>query len=201
MKKIYTLLTMLVVASASFAQSFTVKVGDKVVENMQTVQIAYETFPVEWIIPNKLGIYELDPEIKIVADAEQTMSISVSDTEKDGFLQNCGFGNCIPVKADNCPVVTNGKIYAGETDTKIHIGYGSTSPGDNIDRSINVKISNGTKTVEFTVQYLIGSYALNIKGINSESKADVYTLGGVKVADNAQQSGKIYIKGGKKYVK
>lgn len=200
MKKIYTLLTMLVVASASFAQSFTVKVGDKVVENMQTVQIAYETFPVEWIVPSVIGIYELDPKIKIIADAEQTMSISISDTEKDGFLQNC-FGQCIPVTATNCPVVTSVMINAGEIDTKIHINYGSTSPGNNIDRSINVKISNGTKTVEFTVQYLIGSYALNIKGINSESKADVYTLGGVKVADNAQQSGKIYIKGGKKYVK
>lgn len=203
MKKIYTLLTMLVVASASFAQSFTVKVGDKVVADGEKVEINLQEMPVQWIVPGVIGIYSLDPEIKIEADADQTIKITTSDDIKDGILQNCAFDNCVPVTATNCPVSAEGTIKKGETDAAIHLTYGSNNPGADFQRAFDVIISNGSKTVSFSVQFNVGSYAAaSVAGIPMNGSASsIYTLGGVKVADNAQQSGKIYIKGGKKYVK
>lgn len=203
MKKIYTLLTMLVVASASFAQSFTVKVGDKVVADGEKVEINLQEMPILWIVPDLIRNYSLDPEIKIVADADQTVKITASDEIKDGILQNCAFGLCTPVTTTNCPVTAEGTARKGETDAAIHISYGSNNPGADIQRAFDVIISNGSKTVSFSVQFNVGSYAAaSVAGIPMNGSASsIYTLGGVKVADNAQQSGKIYIKGGKKYVK
>lgn len=203
MKKIYTLLTMLLLASASFAQSFDVKIGDKVISDGDKVEINLQEMPVEWIVPNVLGIYSLDPEIKIVADADQTVKITASDDIKDEILQNCAFGLCIPVTATNCPVTAEGTAKKGETDAGIHLIYGSKNPGADIQRAFDVVISNGSKTVSFSVQFNVGSYAAaSVSGVQiSAASSFAYTLSGVKTNEKSLPSGTLYVKDGKKYIK
>lgn len=203
MKKIYTLLTMLLLASASFAQSFDVKIGEKVISDGEKVEINLQEMPVEWIVPNVIGTYSLDPKIAIVADADQKVTITVSDDIKDGTLQNCAFGQCIPVNANNCPVTAEGTAKKGETDAAIHISYGSINPGADIQRAFDVKISNGSKMVSFTVQFNVGKYAAaSISGIHiNGANAAAYTVSGAKVNENTLPAGTIYVKGGKKFIK
>lgn len=203
MKKIYTLLTMLLLAGASFAQSFDVKVGDKVVADGEKVVINLDEMPVAWIVPNVIRDYKLDPKIIIVADADQKVTISVSDDIKDGSLQNCAFGQCIPVTATNCPVSAEGTAKKGETDAAIHLAYGANNPGDDIQRAFDVKISNASKTVSFSVQFNVGKYAeTSISNIQMDgANAATYTVSGAKVNENNLPAGTIYVKGGKKYIK
>lgn len=203
MKKIYSLLAMMMIASVTFAQTFTVTVNGKSVNNGDLVQINHEVYPVHWIVPNVVGTYNLEPEINIVADAKQTITVTASDDIKDGVLQNCAFGQCISVTATNCPVSAQGTIEAGETDAAIHLTYGSKNPGADLQRSFNVEISNGSKTIAFTVQYNIGKYvATSISNIaTSIQNAPVYTIGGVKTDESNIPNGKVFIKGGKKYIK
>lgn len=203
MKKIYTLLTMLLLASASFAQSFDVKIGDKVISDGEKVEINLQEMPVQWIVPNVIGTYSLDPEIKIEADAEQTIKITVSDDIKDGVLQNCAFGQCVPVTTTNCPVTAEGTAKKGETEAAIHLAYGSNNPGADIQRAFDVTVSNGAKTVSFSVQFNVGSYAAaSVEGVQiSGASSCAYTLSGVKTNEKTLPSGTIYIKGGKKYIK
>lgn len=190
---------MLLLASASFAQSFDVKIGEKVISNGEKVEINLQEMPIHWIIPNVIGVYTIDPEIKIVADAAQTITIEASDDIKDGILQNCAFGNCTPVTESACPATATKAIEAQTLDAAIHLTYGSVNPV-NLQRAFDVKISNGTKTVAFTVQYNIGTYAASVTDImTGAANAPYYTLGGVKT--NTIPTGKVYIKGGKKYIK
>ncbi|MBQ0048691.1 MAG: hypothetical protein KBT12_00405 [Bacteroidales bacterium] len=156
MKKFYTLFFALLMASFACAQTFTVKVQGKTVSNGEEVKIHYDEYPVEWLIPGELGIYDLNPGILLEADAEQTISVTVSDDIKDGVLQNCAFEQCIPVTADACPVTSEGKVPAGETELAIHLGYGTAGPGAELTRSFNVSVSNGAQTVSFSVTFEIG---------------------------------------------
>lgn len=203
MKKIYTLLTMLLLAGASFAQSFDVKVGDKVVADGEKVVINLDEMPVEWIVPNVIGIYSLDPKIVIVADADQNITVTVSDDIKDGLLQCCTFGMCLPITETNCPVTTEGVAKKGETEAAIHLSYGSKNPGADVQRAFDVKISNASKTVSFSVQFNIGKYAAaSISGVQMDgANAATYTVAGSKVNENNLPVGTIYVKGGKKYIK
>lgn len=203
MKKIYTLLTMLLLAGASFAQSFDVKIGDKVVADGEKVVINLNEMPVEWIVPNVLGIYSLDPKIVIVSDTDQKMTVTVSDDIKDGILQCCTFGMCIPITPTNCPVSAEGIAKKGETEAAIHLTYGSNNPGDDLQRAFDVKISNASKNVSFSVQYNVGKYAAaSISNIQMDgANAATYTVSGAKVNENNLPTGTIYVKGGKKYIK
>ncbi len=202
MKKINLLLTSLFVTLASFAQSFTVTMQGKEITNGETVSLNYEEVPVTWIVPNAVGSWKIDPEIKITTDADQTIKISVADDVKDGILQNCAFGNCTPVKEATCPAVAEGTAVKGEMEAAIHLTYGSTKPANDIQRDFTVEITNGTKTVAFTIKVNVGKYATSIKTVCPEdTDTAVYTISGSKVNANNVPSGKIVIKNGKKIIK
>lgn len=201
MKKIYLLFTLLFITLASSAQTFSVSVQGKEVTDGETLTQNYETVPVTWIVPNVVGTWTIDPEIKITSDSKQEIKISASDNVNDGILQNCAFGNCVPVK-DNNPAVAEGTIEKGEMEAAIHLSYGGTKPADDIQRDINIEVSNGSKTVAFTIKVNVGKYATSIKAVCPENTdSTVYTISGSKVNANDIPSGKIVIKNGKKIIK
>lgn len=201
MKKILSIAAMLLVAGSALAQSFYVKVGDKVVENGQTVELGFDTCPVEWIVPGVIGVYEIDPDIKIVTSEDQQITITVSDEVKDGILQVCSFGKCVPLTEAANPYTVTGNVNAGETPADVHFSFGSSKPADNFERSFNMEVSNGAMTISFAVHCGVGTYsAINNVMLNSVNAA-AFNLSGSKVNVNTLPNGAIYIKGGKKYIK
>lgn len=201
MKKILSIAAMLLVAGSALAQSFYVKVGDKVVENGQTVELGFDTCPVEWIVPGVIGVYEIDPDIKIVTSEDQQITITVSDEVKDGILQVCSFGKCVPLTEAANPYTVTGNVNAGETPADVHFSFGSSKPADNFERSFNMEVTNGAMTISFAVHCGVGTYsAINNVMLNSVNAA-AFNLSGSKVNVNTLPNGAIYIKGGKKYIK
>lgn len=201
MKKILSIAAMLLVAGSALAQSFYVKVGDKVVENGQTVELGFDTCPVEWIVPGVIGVYEIDPDIKIVTSEDQQITITVSEEVKDGILQVCSFGKCVPLTEAANPYTITGTVNAGETPADVHLTFGSNKPADNFERSFNMEVSNGAMTISFAVHCGVGTYsAINNVMLNSANAA-AFNLSGSKVNVNTLPNGAIYIKGGKKYIK
>lgn len=201
MKKILSIAAMLLVAGSALAQSFNVKVGDKVVENGQTVELGFDTCPFEWIVEDVFGIYEIDPDIKIVTSKEQQITITVSDEVKDGVLQVCSFGKCVPLTEAANPYTVTGTAKAGETPADVHFSFGSSKPADNFERSFNMEVSNGAMTISFAVHCGVGTYsAINNVMLNSANAA-AFNLSGSKVNVNTLPNGALYIKGGKKYIK
>lgn len=199
MKKILSILAMLLISGVSFAQTFTVKVGEYEVKNGETVELGFDTCPVEWLVPGVLGIYEIIPDIKIVTSEEQQLSINVWDEIKDGVLQVCAFGKCVPFTGT--PYVATGTAKVGETPADVHLTFGSNKPADNFERSFNVEVSNGAITISFAVHCGVGTYsAINNVMLNSANAA-AFNLSGSKVNVNTLPNGAIYIKGGKKYIK
>lgn len=148
-----------IISVQTFAQSFSVVVKEKQVNNGQIVKINYKECPVEWLVPGVLGIYEIVPNIKIVTSEEQQISINVWDEIKDGVLQVCAFGKCVPITDNSSPYTATGIARAGETPADIHLSYGSTKPNSDLQRIFHVRISNIVSSIQFTVQVNIGSYA------------------------------------------
>lgn len=201
MKKILSILAMLLISGVSFAQTFTVKVGEYEVKNGETVELGFDTCPVEWIVPGVIGVYEIDPDIKIVTSEDQQITITVSDEVKDGILQVCSFGKCVPLTEAANPYTVTGTVNAGETPADVHFSFGSSKPTDNFERSFNMEVSNGAMTISFAVHCGVGTYsAINNVMLNSVNAA-AFNLSGSKVNANTLPNGAIYIKGGKKYIK
>lgn len=201
MKKIYSLLAMLLLASATFAQTLSVTIGGKSVNNGDVIEIPLES-AWHWIIPNVVGNCNIDPEIKIVSTIAQDVTVSVTDLDKEnGTLQNCFAGGCLPVMGPNWYEAKTGYVNAGETNSGIDIVYGSNDPGS-IIRSFSASISNASEKIEFTVKYYIGTYAsiFNVDASN-DSNAPAYSLSGAKVNSESLPAGSIYVKKGKKFIK
>lgn len=201
MKKILSILAMLLISGVSFAQTFTVKVGEYEVKNGETVELGFDTCPVEWIVPGAIGIYGIDPDIKIVTSEEQQITITVSDEIKDEKLQVCSFGKCVSLTEATNPYTVTGTAKAGETPADVHFSFGNNKPADNFERSFNMEVSNGAMTISFAVHCGVGTYsAINNVMLNSANAA-AFNLSGSKVNVNTLPNGAIYIKGGKKYIK
>ncbi len=201
MKKFYSLLAMLLMASATFAQTLSVTIGGKAVNNGDVVEIPLES-AWHWIIPNVIGNYNIDPEIKIKSTIAQDVTVTVTDLDKeDGTLQNCFAGGCMPLIGPNWSETKTASIAAGESKSGIDLVYGSADPGS-IIRSFTAAISNASEKIEFTVKYYIGTYAsvLNVK-MENDANAPAYNLSGVKVESEVLPAGSIYVKGGKKFIK
>lgn len=191
----------MLLSTSLFAQSFAVQVNGNEVADGETVQIRYNEFPANWLIPDVLAIYELDPEICVVTDAEQMLTVSVSDEVKDGVLQNCAFESCIPVNEESCPATSSGMLPMGETKLSIHLGYGIDNPGAELERSFQVSVSNGTQTVSFTVTFVIGAETPVRNVRNATADVASYMLNGMRTDVNSLSRGACYIRAGKKYLK
>lgn len=201
MKKFHSLLAMLLMASATFAQTLSVTIGGKAVNNGDVVEIPLES-AWHWIIPNVVGNYNIDSDIKINSTIAQDVTVTVTDLDKEnGTLQNCFAGGCLPVMGPNWSEAKTGYVNAGETNSGIDIVYGSNDPGS-IIRSFSASISNASEKIEFTVKYYIGTYAsiFNVDASN-DSNAPAYSLSGAKVNSESLPAGSIYVKKGKKFIK
>lgn len=201
MKKFYSLLTLLLMASATFAQTLSVTIGGKTVNNGDVIEIPLQS-AWHWIIPNVVGNANIDPEIMINSTVAQDVTVTVTDLDKeDGTLQNCFAGGCLPVKGPNWIEAKTGNVSAGSTKSGIDIVYGSNDPG-NIIRSFSAAISTSSEKIEFTVKYYIGTYAsVSYVGLESETNTPSFSLSGVQVNSETLPVGSIYLKKGKKYLK
>lgn len=201
MKKIYSLLAMLLMASATFAQTLSVTIGGKTVNNGDVIEIPLES-AWHWIIPNVVGVANIDPEIVINSTVAQNITVAVTDLDKEnGTLQNCFAGGCMPVMGPNWTESKTAGVEAGSTKAGIDLAYGSQDPGSLI-RSFSAAISTATEKIEFTVKYYIGTYA-SVVAIerDGEAAAHAYKLSGMKANCEALPAGSIYVKGGKKFIK
>lgn len=201
MKKFYSLLAMLLMASATFAQTLSVTIGGKAVNNGDVVEIPLES-AWHWIIPNVIGNANIDPEIVIKSTIAQDVSVTVTDLDQeDGTLQNCFAGGCLPVMGPNWSETKTASVPAGDTNSGIDLVYGANDPGS-IIRSFSAAISNASEKIEFTVKYYIGTYAsvMSVEAAGN-AKAAAYSLSGVKVDNETLPAGSIYVKDGKKFIK
>lgn len=158
MKTIRLIILLFIISSNALAQSFTITVKGKAVTNDQLVKINYKEVPVNWIVPNVIGTYSLDPEIQIHATQEQEITITAWDDIQDGILQLSSFSQCIPITSSNCPVSASGTIRTN-TDAAIRLTYGSKNPGTDFQRTLHVRISNNVSSIQFAVQFNIDSNA------------------------------------------
>lgn len=202
MKKIYSLLAAVMVAGSTFAQSLAVTVEGKTVSNGDVVNLDYAEYPAKAIGP--IRIYTLEPEILIVSDTKQDVTVTaIDDDVKDGKLGNCFGGGCVNVtEAEGFKVSKTNSVDAGNTKAGIEIVYGSANPGADLQRSFKVEVSNASTTIAFQVKYNIGTYA-SVEGIATDAykNAPAYMLSGASVKENNIPAGSIYVKGGKKYIK
>lgn len=201
MKKIYSLLATIMVAGSTFAQSLSVTVEGKTVASGDVINLDYAEYPAKVIGPMK--IYTLEPEILIVSDTKQDVTVTaIDDDVKDGKLGNCFGGGCLPAdEKEGFKVSKTNSVEAGSTKAGIELVYGSTNPGADLQRSFKVEIANASTTIAFQVNYNIGTYAsVEGVGVYDDKDAAIYSISGSQLDKNNIPSG-LYIKGGKKYFK
>lgn len=204
MKKIYSLLAMVLMASASFAQTISATVNGVAVSNGETVECKFdeiERHPVP-----VLTVYEMTPHVLVKSDVEQkvTLSIDVLEKKGDDQIQNC-FVNCITANSGNNFVVTESvEMSAGqEKDAMIHFTT-KTNPNERpLDRHVLVTVSTDKESISFTLHmFWDPDGTLHVDNLGADQvNAPAYLISGANVKENNIPAGSIYVKGGKKYIK
>lgn len=204
MKKLYSLLATLLMASATYAQTISVTVDDKAVTDGETILCKYDEIE-KHPIP-VLTIWEMAPHVVVKSAADQEVSLGIDVLEKKGDdqIQNC-FVNCIMANAaNNYVVVESANMAAGqEKDAGIHFST-KTNPNENpLERHVKVTVSTTSESHEFTLHMVWDPEgALSVGAINADANnAPAYSITGVKVNPSELRSGHIYIQNGKKYIK
>lgn len=207
MKKFYTLLTMLLMASATIAQTISVTVNGKTVANGETVECQFDEIEKHPIpaLP-ALVTYEMTPHVMVKSNVSQDVSVTIDVQEKkgDNQIQNC-FVSCITANsANNFVVKQTSSMDAGqEKDAQIHFSS-NTDPNERpLDRHVLVTVEAGSETLTFTLHmFWDPDGTLNVGGIEIDSKnAPAYSLSGAKVNSESLPAGSIYVKKGKKFIK
>lgn len=203
MKKFYSLLAMVLMAGASFAQTISATVNGVAVSNGETVECKYDEIE-KHPIP-VLTVYEMTPHVvvKSAVDQKVTLAIDVLEKKGDNQIQNC-FVNCTTANsANNFIVSETAEMAAGqEKDAQIHFTT-KTNPNERpLDRHVLVTVSTDKESLSFTLHmYWDPDGTLHVENVGAEnSNAPAYSLSGVKLDSNNIPSG-FYVKGGKKYFK
>lgn len=204
MKKAYSFLAMMLMASATYAQTLSATVDGKAVTNGETVLCLYDEIE-KHPIP-VVTIWEMAPHVVVKSDVEQEVSVGIDVLEKKGDdqVQNC-FVNCIMANAsNNYVVVESAKMAAGEEkDAGIHFST-KTNPNENpLERHVKVTMSTTSESLEFTLHMVWDpTGALSVGTINADvTNVPAYSITGVKVNPAELRTGHIYIQNGKKYIK
>lgn len=203
MKKIYSLLAMMMMAGAAFAQTISVTVDGNAVSNGETVECLYtdiESHPVPVVT-----VWEMKPHVSITSSATQEVTVTMDVTEKkgDNEIQNC-FASCEPANSANNFVVSHSKtMNAGESaDADIHYSVKAKPAEIPLHRNVLITVSAGSENMSFTLHMCWDPSAAAIEGVNAENAdGQAYSISGMPVSVEALPAGAIYVKGGNKYIK
>ncbi len=206
MKKIYSLLAMVLVAGATFAQTITVAVNGKAVSEGETVECAFEEIKKE-VIPGVLTNWLMEPHVVVTSSAAQDVTVGIEVLEKkgDNQIQNC-FVNCITANSGNdFKVSETATMAAGqEKDAQIHFTTKTDPQECPLDRHVKVIVSTASESISFVLHmYWDPNGELAVGGIKMDgnSNSSAYSLSGVKLNSSSLPKSNIYIKNGKKFIK
>ena len=191
-------LTLVMLTNVAFAQSLNVTSNGKPVNNGDVIEVAYDYE--DWSMP-EANYYQYHyawyPEIEVSSAEGDTLSVTVkSEEDTDGF-QICWPSMCIQVKPNEI-VKVSGEIGSDPVNLQIHreINYYTEDYGEVASGVLAVKLASEVGNVDFTIKCMQSSNG--VKDIStSESKAEYFTIQGIRVAE--PQKGQLVIerKGGK----
>lgn len=205
MKKIYSLLAMMMMAGATYAQTISVTVDGNAVSNGQTVECQYDKIEYPGPIPQIPTTWKMEPHVNITSTVAQDVTVSIDVKEKKGEdqIQNC-FVNCITANSANNFIVTETQSLAANTTKNAGIHFNTKiNPNENpLHRNVLVTVSAGAENISFTLHMFWDPNASAIEGINAENAdAQAYSITGMPVNVEALSAGTMYVMGGNKYIK
>lgn len=205
MKKFYSLLAMMMMAGATFAQTISVTVDGNAVSNGQTVECQYDKIEYPGPIPVIPTTWKMEPHVSITSTVAQDVTVAIDVQEKKGEdqIQNC-FTNCITANSANNYIVseTQGLPANKPKDAGIHFST-KVNPNENpLHRNVLVTVSAGAESISFTLHMFWDPNANAVECVEAENAdAQAYSLTGMPVNVEALPAGAIYVKGGNKYIK
>lgn len=199
MKKIYTLLTMMLLTVApTFAQTLEITVNGVTMENGKDYTLAYDgimTVGTDGVFESY--IYAMEPEIMVHSSVRQTVSVIAEDLDNienkenvQGIAQICFGGSCEPIDKGHNYVVTKEAIMTAGTsmDTQFHVNFGSVlvyegefigeKPTFPLERRIRFTVKSGNEQLSFVlIQTCDKDGVSNINSISTDNAVNATAEG------------------------